>query len=201
MGELAELLTEAMNLPVLWFFAVAVLSAFPLIALHELGHLLCARELGARRTSIRLQALPLPHGIFTFDESELRRPRDAAWVAAAGPLTTLACCSALATGAVAAGSQVLTVAALEPSGGFLLSAIPLRYGGGSESDGRAVWRILTGSVRRGEVVEESPHERIIRPVYALLLGGAGVLAVLADPLLALGLVGLFGAAFLLQRSG
>ena len=44
-------------------------------------------------------------------------------------------------------------------------------------------------------------ERAARPVYAVLLAIAGVLALLVDPVMCLVLVALFGLAALLQKRG
>jgi hypothetical protein len=91
---------------------------------------------------------------------------------------------------------------------FVMSAAPIRYGAGlggpADSDGRAIWRILTGTPPGGLAREQrrlNQPERGVRPVYAALLAIAGVLALLTDPLTCLVLVALFGMAALLQRRG
>jgi hypothetical protein len=47
----------------------------------------------------------------------------------------------------------------------------------------------------------SEPEPAVRPVFAVLLGIVGVLAIAVDPVMGLALVGLFGGGALLQRRG
>jgi hypothetical protein len=102
---------------------------------------------------------------------------------------------------------VLFVGAWAASGHFLASAIPVRYGAGlggpGDSDGRVIWRVLTGAPPGG--VERELHrlgkpEPSVRPVFVVLIVLLGALSIAADPVLGLVYVGLFGAAALMQRS-
>jgi hypothetical protein len=91
---------------------------------------------------------------------------------------------------------------------LVITAVPMRYGPGlapfgSESDGRAVWRILTGAPPGGLAREEARlgrRERPIAPAAAIALAVVAALTALVDPLLLVALAGIFGLAFLLQRS-
>jgi hypothetical protein len=110
-----------------------------------------------------------------------RHSRDVAWIAAAGP---------------AAFSATLQ---------FFTSALPMRYGAGFggpvDSDGRVIWRVLTGAPPGGIEREQraGEPERVVRPGYLAVLAFLFLLAILVSPGLALMLVVLFGAGALLQR--
>ena len=90
---------------------------------------------------------------------------------------------------------------------FVFTALPVRYGAGlgdngAESDGRAVWRILTGAPPGGLAREEARlgrPERAIRPALAAVLAAAFVLALLADPSIAVELAVVFGLGYVAQR--
>jgi hypothetical protein len=74
--------------------------------------------------------------------------------------------------------------------------------GPGESDGRAIWRVLTGGPPRGLAREErrlGRPERAARPGYVAALALVAVLAALVAPLLLLVLAALFGLAWLMQR--
>jgi hypothetical protein len=90
---------------------------------------------------------------------------------------------------------------------FLLSALPLRYGAGlddegSESDGRAIWRILTGAPPGGLAREERRRrrpDRAVRPIFLVALTPIMIFAVVFLPQVALWLVVILGLAALIQR--
>ena len=66
-------------------------------------------------------------------------------------------------------------------------------GGPADSDGRVIWRVLTGAPPGGierELRRVGEPERAARPVFVVLLVLVAVLAVVMDPVLGLALVGL-----------
>ncbi len=143
--------------------------------------------------------------------SELRTPKAEAWIAAAGPAASLLTAVFLLSASVSAGvldpDSPLAARVLLIGGGialsqFFLSALPLRYGRGlghGESDGRAIWRILTGAPPGGlarELRRESRPERVAHPaaVTVIVVIVAFTLFFL-DPLLALGTAALFAFAW------
>jgi hypothetical protein len=90
---------------------------------------------------------------------------------------------------------------------FVTSALPRRYGAGlggpADSDGRVIWRVLTGAPPGGierELRRVGERERAMRPAFVAPLVLIGALVVWVDPTVVLWLAGLFGAAILLQRS-
>jgi hypothetical protein len=147
----------------------------------------------------------------TYDGAGLRHPRDAAWIAAAGPAATFVAATVLWLAWLGSGSDslatVLGAGAFVGTLLFVTSAWPLRYGAGlnwpGESDGRMIWKVLRGvppGETERELAELGQPERAIRPAFACLLVLAGALALLVKPVMVLLLAGLFGAAALLQRS-
>src|SRR5215218_8981647 len=74
---------------------------------------------------------------------------------------------------------------------------------GTESNGRAFWRIMTGAppggLRREEARLRRP-ERAMHPAAAVALAAVAALTLVVDPGLLLWLAGLFGLAYLLQRA-
>jgi hypothetical protein len=193
----------------------------PLVLLHELGHAFAALALTDGEVKIRMrpQYVFMLWGECVYEPHSLRSPRSEALIAAAGPAVTLVITVALGWAALETtalgyyrgdfATQVLDVGALCAAGQLLLSALPLRYGRGlaapaGESDGRVIWRILTGAPPGGlarEARRLGRPERPIGPVLGTLLGLIIVLALLIDPMIAVYLVAIFGIAFLLQRSG
>jgi hypothetical protein len=180
-----------------------------LVLLHELGHALAALALTDGEVSIDMRAAGLRGGVASYSSSSLRNPRAEALIAAAGPAVSLGAASVLfyAWVAKAPGSLILGAGALGAIGLFVASALPVRYGAGlggrGESDGLVIWRVLTGGPPGGterDLGRLDKPERAVRPGFALLLAIAGVLALLADPMLALGMGCLFGLAALIQRS-
>jgi hypothetical protein len=90
---------------------------------------------------------------------------------------------------------------------FVTSALPLRYGAGlggpNDTDGRVIWRVLTGAPPGGierELRRLGKPERAAHPLFVVLLVPIVVLSFVIDPLLGLGLVGIFGLAALMQRT-
>jgi hypothetical protein len=84
--------------------------------------------------------------------------------------------------------------------------LPVRYGAGlggpADSDGRVIWRVLTGSPPGGverELRRLGEPERVAHPVAVVLLVLIAALAFLLEPRLAVGLAVLLGLAFLLQQ--
>jgi hypothetical protein len=188
-----------------------------LVLLHELGHAFAALALTDGEVKIRMRpgyALVV-WGECIYEPERVRTPRGEALIAAAGPAVSLVAAVALGWAALETtplgyhrgefGTRVLDAGAICAAGQLFLTALPLRYGAGlgphgGESDGRAVWRILTGGLTREERRQGRP-ERAIGPVFATLLAIVFVLAALVDPVTGLLLAGIFGIAFLLQRSG
>ncbi|MBN1529024.1 MAG: hypothetical protein JW895_08180 [Thermoleophilaceae bacterium] len=143
--------------------------------------------LTAGRLELGLSPAVAPDGECVVDDGSLRVPKAEAWVAAAGPLVSLL--------------VAVFVAWLQT----FLTALPLRYGAGvgpGESDGRAIWRILTGGPPGGLAREErrlARPERAVRPVHVATLALVAVLTALVEPLLLLVLAALFGLGWLMQR--
>ena len=214
---------------VAWLVVPVLVWSVPLTLAHELGHAACALELGAEealvtigtgprvariplgRVTIELRLVAIAGGTCQYDGDSLRRARADAWVAAAGPLATLFCLSLLATSLFATeyGSllwQLLAGGAIYALLMFLVTAIPVTYGSGlkhfgDESDGRAVWRILTGSVRRGRVVEASPaRDRVARRAFVVVALVVAGVAFAVAPASGAALLLVLGLAYLLQRA-
>jgi len=153
-----------------------------LVLLHELGHALAAILLTDGEVELDVRGAGILGGKVTYESSPIRHSRDEAWIAAAGP---------------AAFSATLQ---------FFTSALPLRYGAGlggpADSDGRVIWRVLTGAPPGGierELQRVGDPEPWIRPGYLATLVVVFLLAILVSPGLALALVVMFGIGALLQR--
>jgi hypothetical protein len=205
--------------------ALATLWTWPLVILHELGHAVAAllltggrvtvgvgdrREqlvLAAGRLELSLSPALAPGGECVIDPSALKVPKAEAWIAAAGPLTSLAAGVVLLAAALDGGGIVLATGAGAAWLQTVLTAVPVRYGAGigpGESDGRAIWRILTGAPPGGLAREErrlGRQEPAARPWFLVVLTLAAVLAALVEPVLLLVLAGLFGFAWVSQRRG
>jgi hypothetical protein len=210
---------------VLLVFALAVLWCWPLVILHELGHALAALMLttgrvmvgvGGRgeqlvltagRMELGLSLAVAPDGECVVEESRLKVPKAEAWIAAAGPFMSACLAIALTAVALNRGGVVLATGAGVAWIQAIFTALPLRYGAGlgpGESDGRAIWRILTGGPPGGLAREErrlGRPERGTRPGFVAALALVAVLTALVAPELLLVLGVLFGLAWLLQRSG
>ena len=229
--DLLDVLARTLDrTPLLVLWGLTLLWVPPLVLLHELGHAaaaigatedrvtahvgrgpeLVAFSLGRCRVSIG--PLLLPGGHCEYDPSRLRRGRDEAWIALAGPLTSLLAAVTLTVLALAAEtspvvSSVFVAGAMCAAGHAVMSALPIRYGIGSgaaggDSDGLAAWRILTGGLRQpalsfGRPVPTGPP---VRPVYAVLLLLIAVATLAMSLTLGLLLVFLFTVAWLLQRA-
>ncbi len=213
----------------LQLFVLSVVWPIPLVLLHELGHAAAGLALtrgrvqvavGDRADQLVLEAGRLelglswsfsPGGECRIDSGDLRTPKAEAWIAAAGPAASLVVAVFLLSVSVSAGvfdpgtpvaARVLVIGGGMALGQFFLSALPLRYGRGlgpGESDGRVIWRILTGSPPGGlarEVRREGRPERVAHPaaVTVIVLIVAFTLFFL-DPLLAVGTAALFGIAW------
>jgi peptidase M50-like protein len=221
--DAADLLGRTLGSSPLWLLPLAVFWQPVLLLVHELGHATTALDLTDGRVGVVLGREPgmvrfslgrcdfmlspwlVSGGHCAYDPSRLRRGRDEAWIAAAGPIASLFTCLTLMALALMVESghegigKLLAVGAIGAAGHFLFSALPLDYGAGlgasaSDSDGRAVRRILTGYRPR----ERS--DRVARHVFVVLLGLIGVLAFVMSPLLGLAVVAMFGLAWLMQRA-
>lgn len=183
-----------------------------LLVLHELGHALAALALTRGEVRIDLARGPFV-GVCEYDPSEPRVPRAEAWIAAAGPAVSLGVAATLWVAALGSdewttGTSVLLAGALSASVQFAITALPIRYGAGlddagTDSDGRAVWRILTGAPPGGlarEARRIGRREPAIRPAFAVVLAAIAVMTAFLSLVLAACLIVLFGAAFVLQRA-
>ena len=210
-------------------FVVSCLWSIPLVLLHELGHAAAGLALtdgrvrvavGERADQLVLEAGRLelgmswsiaPGGECRIDSGEMRTPKAEAWIAAAGPAASLLTAVVLLAASVSAGAldpdTSLAARALVIGGGialgqFVLSALPVRYGRGigpGESDGRAIWRIVTGAPPGGlvrQLQREARPERVAHPaaVAVIVLIVAFTLFFL-DPVLALVTGALFAVAW------
>jgi hypothetical protein len=194
---------------------VPVLLVIPwipvLVLLHEAAHAFAALALTDGEVSISLRGAGILGGSASFDSSTLRHPRSEAWIAAAGPAATFLAATVLWLAWLGSGSDSLVtlvgggawVATLQ----FVTSALPLRYGAGlggpADSDGRVIWRVLTGAPPGGverELRRLGKREPAVRPAFVAVFGLVGVVGLWLDRVIVLWLAGLFGAAILLQRS-
>jgi hypothetical protein len=178
------------------------------VLLHELGHAVAALVLTDGEVSIGMGPFG---GWATYEPERLRRSRDLAWIAAAGPAVSLAIAIVLWSTWLKAGPDysvtIVWVGAWVATGHFLASALPVVYGAGfamaAESDGRVIWRVLTGAPPGGierELRRLTEPQRAIQPVYLVPLVLAAVLGILVDPMTVVGLAIIFGLATLLQRA-
>lgn len=197
-----------------WWLAFILLAAVwgpVLVLLHEVGHAFAALALTDGEVSIDLHGAGLAGGRVNFEPVRLRHPRGEAWIAAAGPAVTLFAATVLWLAWLRSGSNSLAtlpgtgacVATLQ----FVTSALPLRYGAGlggpGETDGRVIWRVLTGAPPGGierELRRLGKPEPAARPAFVAVLLLVVVLTFVMDPLLGLALMGMFGVAALMQRS-
>jgi hypothetical protein len=206
-------------LDALVFILLGVAWAVPLMLVHELGHALAALAVTDGEVRIGMRSTPsgLMVGECTYEPAGLRHPRAEALIAAAGPLVSLLSALVLAFGSLKSGAgtpeggvaaHVLMVGAVTAFLQFVVSALPVRYGAGlgggaADSDGRAVWRILTGAPPGGVGREErrlGRPERAIRPAFVAPLLVVAALVLIVDPLMVLLLVALFALAWRDQRS-
>lgn len=182
----------------------------PLVVLHEVAHGLAALALTRGPVSIELHRGGLSGGSAIYEPDRRRHARAEALIAAAGPAVSLLAAVVLWAAWIGEGpgfvQRVLGVGAAVATGQFLLSALPLRYGAGlgppSDSDGRVIWRVLTGAPPGGierELERSLKPERAARPVFVVLLALAGVLAFMVDPVSGVALTVVFAGALFLQR--
>jgi hypothetical protein len=193
------------------FMLLSVGWAPVLVLLHEAAHAFAALALTDGDVSISMRGAGLLGGSASYEPASLRHRRDEAWIAAAGPAATLLAAAVLWLAWLGSGSDSLTtvvgVGATVATAQFVTSALPLHYGAGlggpADSDGRVIWRVLTGAPPGGierELRRAGERERVIRPAFAVVLGLVGVVGLWVDPVIVLLLAGLFGAAALLQWS-
>jgi hypothetical protein len=192
------------------YIALFIAWAPILVWLHEAGHAFAALVLTDGEVKIKLHAGGLLGGTTTFDESTLRSARDAAWIAAAGPAVTLIAAGALWLAWLGTNAYtfvtVAGVGAWLASGQFAMAALPIRYSAGmgtpTDSDGRAIWRILTGAPPGGldrELARAGRPEPPMRRGFAVVLAVVAGLILFVDARMVLELAALFGIAAVLQR--
>jgi hypothetical protein len=193
-------------------FLLLVIAWSPiLILLHEAGHAFTALALTDGEVSLSLRGTGMLGGKVSYEPATLRRSHDEVWIAAAGPAATFAVAAVLwivwlksdtlaPNSVVGAGAWAATIQ-------LMCSALPLRYGAGlggpADSDGRVIWRILTGGPPggvEGELRRLGKPERAARPAFVVILIAVFAFSVWMDVILALQLLGMFGLAVLLQRS-
>ena len=223
---------NGLSLPAL--VALSLVVAYPLVLWHEMAHAVAALALtrgpvgigvGAAhdgpygisvgRLRVAFGVVPFVGGECSYDPDTLWRGRDEAWVAAAGPLAPVVAAIGLPALALALGPaddlgvRMAVLGALAATFHSLLTLLPIRYALGSgaagrESDGLAVWRILTGSTGTIPVLThgvDSPTGRAAHPaVVILLVLIAGFTLVFLDFGLALAVVALFGLVWWIQTS-
>jgi hypothetical protein len=204
-------------------FVLAVLWSWPLVIEHEIGHAVAALlltrgrvmvgvggqcdqlVLTTRRLELGLSPAFAPGGECVVEEGRLRVPKAEAWIAAAGPFASLCAGVVLSVAALRYGGIALATGAGMAWIQTALTALPIRYGAGigpSESDGRAIWRVMRGGPPGGLAREErrlGRPERAVRPGYAAVLALVAVLTALVAPLMLLALGGLFALGWLDQR--
>jgi hypothetical protein len=182
-----------------------------LVLLHEAGHALAAMALTDGEVSISLHGAGVLGGRVTYEPATLRRARGEVWIAAAGPAVTLVAAVVLWMVWLTSGADnfetVIGVGAWVATVQLACSALPIRYGAGlggsGDSDGRVIWRILTGEPPGGidrELRRLGKRERAARPGFVLVLVPIMVFSLWMDPLMTVGLIGLFGLALLMQRA-
>ncbi len=195
----------------LGFLLLGVAWAPILVLLHEAGHAFAALALTDGEVSISLRGVGVLGGSVTYEEARLRRARDAAWIAAAGPAVTLVAAAVLWLVWLGSGAEsletVLGAGAWVATLQFVTSALPLRYGAGlggpADSDGRVIWRVLTGAPPGGierEIARLGKPDRAMRPGFVAVLVLVAALGLLVDPTVVLVLALLFGLGVVLQRS-
>src|ERR1700752_1219383 len=100
-----------------------------LVLLHELGHGLAAILLTDGDVELDMRGAGLLGGKVTFEASRIRRPRDEAWIAAAGPAVSLVLAVVLWLVWLGSGAtSLVTVAgagALSATLQFVTTALPL----------------------------------------------------------------------------
>jgi hypothetical protein len=181
-----------------------------LVLLHELGHALAAILLTDGDVELDVRGAGVLGGKVTYEASRIRRPRDEAWIAAAGPAVSLVLAVVLWLAWLGSGATSLVTivgaGAFSATLQFFTSALPLRYGAGlggpADSDGRVIWRVLTGAPPGGierELRRAGEPEPVIRPRSLAALVLVFLLAVLVSPGLALTLVVMLAVGALLQR--
>ncbi|HZQ37905.1 MAG TPA: site-2 protease family protein [Dehalococcoidia bacterium] len=159
-------------------WAVGLLTSlllFGSVLLHELAHALVARRRGYRAERIVLYLF----GGGTELTDEPRRPRDEFWIAAAGPLTSIA--AIVAFSALWLCGRVLDLQPLYPLAGYLalMNALLAAFNllPGLPLDGGRMLRALLWSGRRSRL--QATHTASIGGrIIAALLFGVGILRVL-----------------------
>ena len=193
------------------FLVLGVAWAPVLVVLHEAGHAVAAVALTDGEVSISLHGAGVLGGSVTYDPATLRRARGEAWIAAAGPAVTLVAAVVLWTAWLGSGAStfvtVIGAGAWVATLQLACSALPIRYGAGlggpGDSDGRVIWRVLTGEPPGGidrELRRIGKPERAARPVFVLVLVPIVGISLWVEPVTALWLAGLFGLAVLMQKT-
>jgi fumarate reductase subunit D len=197
--------------PDLLLFPLLAIAWSPvLVLLHELAHALAAMALTDGDVRIEMRGAGMFGGSATYEAARIRRPRDEAWIAAAGPAVTLLVAVVLWMAWLESGADdvhtLLGAGAVTASLQLMTSALPLHYGAGlggpADSDGRAIWRILRGTPPGGierDLRRQTEPQRAARPVFVVLLAVVAVIAALLDPWLLAGLALMFGLGMLMQR--
>lgn len=221
------------GLPLAALILLGLARAPPLVLWHELGHAVMALILtrgpvearvgtdhdgplwlSVGRLRVVLGLLPFAGGQCGYDSDTLWRGRHEAWIAVTGPFASALAALGLATLALALGSAdelSVRVLVLGAGAAFLhtvASILPIRYALGSgaaggESDGLAVWRILTGATGRIPALThgvETPAEPAVRPVFVIVLALIAAVTSFLDVALGLALVAIFGLGWWLQTS-
>lgn len=221
------------GLPLIALLVLNLVVVPPLVLWHELGHAAAALALTRGRVEVRVGAdhdgplwfsvgrlrvvlglLPFAGGECSYEPDTVWRGRHEAWVAAAGPLASALAAVGLTVLALALGPaeelavRVLVIGAGAAAVHTLMSVLPIRYAlgsgaAGAESDGLAMWRILTGGTGRIPVMTHgvaTPAERVVHPVVAIVLLAITAVTFFLDVRLGVALVALFGLAWWLQMS-
>jgi len=227
-----ELIVETMNgLPLGALILLSVIAGPPLVLWHELGHGVAALALTRGRVQTTVGAddgplwfsigrlhvvmglLPFVSGGCSYDPDTLFRGRHEALIAAGGPLASAIAAVALMGLALVLGpadelfTRVLVVFAATAALHTSMSLLPTRYAlgsgaAGSESDGLAIWRILTGGTGRLPALtygRATPTESAAHPVFAVVLLLIACLAFFLSPGLGV-VVAVFGVAWWVQTS-
>lgn len=225
--RMLELMGSTLELEGPLWSLVVWLAWIPLLVLsHELGHAGAALLLTRGAVGVVVGRPDRPtftlgrvvfalslwadSGFCVHEHPPRRARRSLMLILAAGPLASLALAiglSAWALQVLPSSSTLAHVLITGASGawwGLLVTALPLNYSasvGGGESDGRSLWRLLTGAPQSSRFVEpgSSSERPETRPAFVVALGGAALLALAVEVELAIALVGIVVLAWREQR--